>query len=354
MILLSAVVNLGLKGISNKINFPTKAYHIMAHQVICLSLQKNGVNVLEAWDILSKANCFSGITFQKFTMMINFMLEHEYLRKVDELLVVGEECEKKYLGANWRKLFAVFDGSPMYDVWEEKKHIGTLDAAFVDALNIPFLFVLGGIEWEAYKIKPESREIFARKTKIGDAPKWVVYGGQQVPYETAKEAGKILFGNEKINFLNDEAEACILSLREKIKSINWTDQNWVINLLNKNKVEIWTFAGDRINKTLSKLLTISGIGLATSSYQKVEVRKKEDNELKLDTLIHEFLNKLKLMDRQTFYLFEKQLLEEIKLAKFSKFTMLLHEELWHETVAEQTFDMEGLVAEIKNENILII
>jgi len=347
LILLTAVVNLGLRGISDKINFPLKAYHILAHQLICLSLQNNGIKMDKAWDILSTSHCYSNITFEKFKVLIDFMFERKYLRKVDELLIVGEECEQNFLGANWRKLFAVFDSSFMYDVWDEKKHIGTLDAAFVEALEIPFFFVLGGIEWEAVKIKHETRELFVRKTEIGDAPKWIVYGGTEVPYETAKEVGKILFGNESIKFLNKEAEECILSKIEKLRFINWSEEIWPIILLNNNKAEIWTFAGDRINKTLAKLLTLSGVGLATSSYQRIEVRRKKKDETKLDASISEFLRKLKSINEESFKYYEAKLLEEVRTTKVSKFTKLLPETLWREAIAEQIFDLKGLIEEIK-------
>ena len=351
LILLTAVVSLGLKGISDKINFPTKAYHIMAHQIICLSLQNNGITVQKAWDILSAAYCYSNITFEKFKTLIDYMIEREYLRNVDELLIVGRVCEKNFLGANWRKLFAVFDSSFMYDVWSEKKHIGTLDASFVEALDIPFFFVLGGIEWEAVKVKYESRELFVRKTEIGDAPKWIVYGGQEIPYETAKEAGEILFGNERINFLTNEAGECISSKREKLKFINWSENIWRIVLLNDNKAEIWTFAGDRINKTLAKLITLSGVGMATSSYQRVEVRRRKNDETKLDIVISEFLNKLKSINEGSFKYFATKLLEEVRTTKVSKFSKLLPEALWCEAVAEQTFDLRGLVEKIKNKKL---
>jgi len=353
LILLTAVVSLGLKGISDKINFPTKAYHILAHQLICLSLQNNGIRIDKAWDILSQAHCYSKIPFEKYKTLIQYMFECKYLREVDGLLIVGEECEKNFLGANWRKLFAVFESSFMYDVWSEKKHIGTLDASFVEALEIPFFFVLGGIEWEAIKIKHESRELFVRKTEIGEAPKWVVYGGQNVSYETAQEAGRILFGNERINFFNNEAEECLSSKREKLKFINWSEDIWRVVSLNDNKAEIWTFAGDRINKTLAKLITLSGIGIATSSYRRIEIRRKKKDEANIVTLISDFINKLKATNEESFKNFENILLEEVRTTKVSKFSKLLPENLWREAVAEQVFDLGGLIEEIRSKNLLL-
>ena len=61
LLILTAVVNLGLRGESEAVCFPRKAFHILAHQIICLSLQNHGVTRDEIWNTFSGAYCFSGI-----------------------------------------------------------------------------------------------------------------------------------------------------------------------------------------------------------------------------------------------------------------------------------------------------
>jgi len=354
LILLAAVVSLGQKGISEAINLPTKAFHLLAHQLICLSLQNNGIYPNSAWEILSKAHSFSNISREQFNELIEFMLEKKYLRNVDGLLIVGEKGEKNFLGSNWRRLFAVFDSGPMYDVWDEKKHVGTLDSAFVEALETPFLFVLGGIEWEACKVKTESREVFVKKAKAGEAPKWVAFSGFDVPCETAKEAGRILFGTEMLNYLNSEAQEGVISARNKLKRLRWAEDNWVILKSNYGKAEIWTFAGDRINRTLAKLLTHSGIGIATSSYHSISIKKAVKDQNKLNEIILAFLNKIKAIDRSSIHKLEYKLSEEMRLAVFSKFVKCLPDNLWYEALAERIFDFDGLITELKSNKIELI
>ncbi len=351
LVLLTAVVSLGLRGISENIHFPTRAYHILAHQLMCLSLQNNGIYPGKAWEILSKAYCFSNITQQKFVELVESMLSSEYFREVDGLLVVGDKGEKTFLGSNWRRLFAVFDSAPMYDVWDERKHVGTLDSAFVEALETPFLFVLGGIEWEAFKVKTESREVFAKKTETGQAPKWFAFSGLDVPYETAKEAGRIIFGNEIPHYLDTEAREGIKSAKNKLKNIGWSDDKWVILTSDYGNAEIWTFAGDRINRTLAKLLTHSGIGVATSGYQNITIKKAVEDRNKLNNTIQEFLRKLQFISKDSIYNLENELSGEVRLAVFSKFVKCLPENLWYEALAERVFDFNGLLQEIKSISI---
>jgi len=334
--------------------FRSRAFHLLAHQLICLSLQNNGIYPNSAWIILSKAHCFSNIKPEEFKELTNFMIEQKYFRDVDGLLIVGEETEKNFLSSNWRRLFAVFESGPMYNVWDEKKHVGTLDSAFVEALEIPFLFVLGGIEWEAYKIKAESRDLFAKKTKAGEAPKWVTFSGFDVPIETAKEAGRILFSSETPNYLNQEAQESITSTQNKFKKILWSEDRWVISFSSDVGAEIWTFAGDRINRTLSKLITHSGIANSTSSYQKITLKKVRDNKLTLKERILILLNDIKTTDVNTIHNLENKLFDEIRLSLFSKFARCLPESLWYKALAERIFDFEGLVKELNTKRIEII
>ena len=43
LVLLTGVVSLGLKGVSESLFFPRKSFHILAHQLICLCLQSYGI-----------------------------------------------------------------------------------------------------------------------------------------------------------------------------------------------------------------------------------------------------------------------------------------------------------------------
>ena len=59
--------------------------------------------------------------------------------------------------AGGRNLFAVFETGPMYEVFEGRNHVGSLDSGFVETLckEMPFFFVLAGILWKAEKVNLE-------------------------------------------------------------------------------------------------------------------------------------------------------------------------------------------------------
>jgi ATP-dependent Lhr-like helicase len=353
LILLCGVVSLGFKGLSEKLFFPQKAFHILAHQLICICLQNNGINAGLAWSILSNSYCFSQISESQFNELIDFMINNQYLRDVDGELVIGELSEKIFLGANWQKLFAVFSSGPLYEVFNEKNHVGNLDCAFVESMEVPFYFVLGGIEWEAYNIKPDSHIVFAKKTKVGNAPRWNAFHGSEVPIETAKEVGRLLFSNLTPSFLKGDAIECFHLEQLKVVNQSWDESLWIfINDLHESK--ILTFAGDKINRTLAKLINILEIGKATSNYQSINIKTNlVDKNLNVNTLIA-FLTKLKSESFSSQNIYLNKIIDNTSPIFFSKFGRCLPDNLISTTIAERSYDLNGLIHEIQKVKIKIL
>lgn len=352
LVLLSGVVRLGLNSISENLKFPQKALHILAHQLICLSLQNNGISSDQAWKILTGAYCFSHIKESQFHDLVSFMIKNDFFRDVDGDLIVGEATEKYFLGSNWQKLFAVFETGPLYEVYNEKKHVGNLDSAFVESLEVPFLFVLGGLEWEAYKVKTDSHQVFARKTEAGNAPRWVTFHGFDVPYEVAKEVGRVLFSANVPAYLDDNAKSCFKSAQLQVKKLNWNEGTWVA-VVSSFEIKIWTFAGDKINRTLSKILCTFGLGRSASNYKSITIKSnKHIQTLNWEDILN-LIYELKSSPLEKSNKFVDKLKEQIKLIYFSKFARCLNDNLLSEVLIERSFDYEGLISEIQNNEIQV-
>lgn len=280
------------------------------------------------------------------------MIDNDFLRMVDNEIVIGEKGENAFLSSNWRKLFAVFESAPMYDVYDGKKHIGTLDSCFVESLDTPFLFVLGGIEWEAYNVKTESRLVLAKKTVSGKIPKWFTFHGLDVPFETAQEVGRLLFSNSKPKFLNKEAEECLISEREKVKGIDFEIGKWII-IISAGNLEIWTFAGDKINRTLSKIITGLDLGNACSSYKTITVKTKISNITAIKDVLLKLFSELRSDSLKITSQASQLLINSLRLTTFSKFSKCLPDNLCAEALSERVFDYRGLVREVKSNKIEI-
>lgn len=337
---MAAVMSLGVERKSEALRLPRKAYHMVAHQLLCLSLQTHGLDADVAWDLISRVHCFSGIDRKSYDYLVRHMIEQKYLRDVDGVLVVGEETERIFLPANWRRLFAVFDSAPMYEVHEHRGQVGTLDAGFVEGMELPFHFVLGGRLWLAKAIDSDARIVRAERSSAAEAPKWTTFGGPNIPIETAQEAGRLLHGATLPEFLDDEARETFRQLQTIAAEDGWTEQNISVDASAGGQATITTFAGDAINRTLAKFLTASGLGKATASYRSVELKNSPIGGHELKRNILERLRALPSAEE-----LEQLLLQSNSnhLWMFSPYARCLPGELWAAALSERTVDVEGCV-----------
>ncbi|GAB2678175.1 DEAD/DEAH box helicase [Flavihumibacter cheonanensis] len=346
LLLLIASVNLGLKGISENVLFPKKAFHILAHQIICLTLQKQGITPDKSWEILKNAYCFSSISRSEFDELIANMIQTDYLRKVGaDLLVTGDQTEAEFLKMNYRRLFAIFDSGPMYEVVNGKNVIGTLDIAFAKTLTAPFVFILGGKEWQAKEIDHEMQRIKAVENKSGIAPKWVTYHGSDVPYEVAQEVGRILHSQEELYFLDRDAKLVLKHFRNSVSDIGWQPGTWVIQDSEEGlNTILWTYCGDKINRAIAKMaLVLEGVELRVT-YQYLSL-EKENNREYFDW--QQFIEKLKTLTEEEMTNLTKN---HVKASWFSKFSNCLSEDIARKTIIERSMDYQGLFIKLNKIN----
>ena len=342
LLLLTATVNLGLAGCCEALLLPRRAFHLLAHQLLCLALQSHGISRRRAWATLAGAHCFSRITEPEVDQLIEHMVDQDYLRLVDGDLVVGEATEKAYLHSNWRRLFAVFDSAPLYEVLHGRLQVGTLDAKFVEGVEHPFYFVLGGKLWRAGRVDPSSHRVHAHPSDDGQAPSWVNFGGPGVPFETAQEVGRLLHTDEVPDFLDADAREALRGLQVGCAGDGWQPGKTLCSVSASGKVRLVTYAGDRINRTLARLLSLEGLGKATASYAEVGVQGRPSDRESVSREVERVLRDLR-SGRWS----EPSLAQALETSQsrwpFSPFARCLPATLWASALVEQTLDPKGLL-----------
>lgn len=343
LMLLTGSVSLGIKRISESILLPTKAFHILAHQVICFSLQNMGATADQIWNVLSKAFCFSGITRQEFDSLIAHMLQEDYLRRENNgVLLAGPETEVKFLRANWRRLFAIFDSGPMYNVVDGKKVIGTLDTSFVLMQQLPFVFVLGGQEWDAIKIDHEVQQVSVKKNVTGLPPKWRTLGNFDVPFELAQEIGRILQSDETPDFLDLQAQQILRAERSFYRELGWQEDKWIVQISEESGIlYLWTFAGDKINRCINTFLFSQMEADIESDYKRICI-----NIAKTSFLVKDVCSLIAKMKFQSVSDINYHIEQKVGTKWISKFSDCLPEQLAKKTIIEKGMDLPGTVREL--------
>lgn len=350
--LLAGCVNLGLKRVSEKILFPKKAFHILAHQIICICLQKLGAIREEIWKIVSRASCFSGISYEEYETLINYMLEKEYLRTAGQgVLVTGKLTEEQFLRANWKRLFAIFDTGPMYNVVDGKKVIGTLDSGFVQTLQLPFVFVLGGQEWISLNIDHEMQQVKVQKNTTGEAPRWKALSNYDIPIELAQEVGRLLMSDEQLDFLDNKAKGAIKNQRNVYFGLQWTQRKWILECtLDNTELFLWNFAGDKVNRLLSILLEEKCGQRPAYDFRRIKIASEKDNRFSADDLI-QWLGEIR---NTPFSELEKVTWNLMVVKWFSKFSECLPDDLAKKAIQERTTDIEEMLAQINSVELVVV
>lgn len=344
LVLLVGCIHLGLKRNSEAILFPNMAFHILAHQIICFCLQNEGATQQQIWAVVSKASCFSKITYIEFELLVNYMVEEDFLRVINgNVLLTSKKCEEAFLRANWKRLFAIFDTGPMYNVVDGKKIVGTLDSGFARSQQLPFIFVLGGQEWNALKIDHELQQIVVQKNETGIAPKWRAFGSNDVPFELAQEIGDLLMGNDVLEFLDVPAQQIFSAQRNVYKHIGWKKRCWVMDVSDESeKVYLWNFAGDKINRCLQTYLLSRIEGDITYDYKMLVIEVK-NAEKSVKEQVYDLIVALRNKTEQEIM---SHIEEKIQVKWFSKFSECVPEKLAKRSIIEKGMDLAGVMREL--------
>jgi ATP-dependent Lhr-like helicase len=349
LVLLAACVNLGLKRVSENILFPKKAFHILAHQIICLCLQKLGTTADEIWNTIRDAYCFSGIERDEVDQLIQFMIKEDFLRIAGrDVLITSNKTEEEFLRMNWQRLFAIFETGPMYNVVDGKKIIGTLDSSFARNQKLPFVFVLGGQEWNTVKLDHELQQVRVEKNKTGVAPKWKALASHDIPFELAQDVGQLLMNDDQLNFLDSEAKKVLQRQRNIYRQIGWTKEKWILASEDaEGQLYLWTFCGDKINRATALLFEKYFGDEPEYDFRNIRLRRSKNKTLGKEEVLG-WLSNLKQTNESQL---ENEMLAAIDVKWFSKFSQCLPDQLAKKTILEKAVDLQGLKRELDKVNI---
>lgn len=349
LVLLTACVSLGLKRVSENILFPKKAFHILAHQTICLCLQKLGTTADEIWNTVKDAYCFSEIKRDEFDRLIQYMIKEDFLREAGRgALITSNKTEEEFLRMNWQRLFAIFETGPMYNVVDGKKIIGTLDSSFARNQKLPFVFVLGGQEWNTLKLNHELQRVRVEKNKTGIAPKWKALASHDIPFELAQEVGRLLMNDNQLEFLDEEAKKVLQRQRNIYQEIGWSKEQWILASEDEeSQLYLWTFCGDKINRAIALQFENDFGDEPEYDFRNIRLRGSKNNRL----IKEEILGWLSNVKQRNESELENEMLGIIDVKWFSKFSECLPEQLAKKTILEKAVDLQGMKRALNKVNI---
>lgn len=248
----AALVRLFREGFIESVTPPTNAYHLLAHQIMALSVQvEGGIAVADWWAWVSAATPFRDITEAERQALLAHMLKEDILHESAGRLVLGEKGEKRYGWRNFSELYAVFSTPKTLKVLWGSSEIGSIDVVFAQQEQVANLsFVLGARAWRAVEIDWDEGFVRVEPMPTTNLARW--QGRPQfLSPELCKAMRAILVGDDMSDDWSQRARVKMTEVRAEYGLSN----DLLLDLVPDSQgVRLWTFAGGQANNLLAKTL----------------------------------------------------------------------------------------------------
>ena len=250
-----------------------KPYDILVHQALSITKGHSGIRLTELINQLKENAAFKQIELSEIDEILNHLIEIDFLEKLQHEVIIGVEGEKV---VNSRDFYSVFKTEENFKVVNAGNTIGEIPFSpqIIEDENI----LLSAKIWKIKFVDHKAKKIEVIPTKDGKKP--MFFGGGATIHQRIREKMfEVLYSKTDYDFLDqpscDETEI----LRKDFSVFNITDLQSERPLLTAEKhLQLFTFTGTRINRTIQLLLNIAGIKNTlddSSSSFDIEVPKQE-------------------------------------------------------------------------------
>jgi len=245
-----AIVELARSGWVESVPIQNRAWAVLVHQLLALTLQFGAISPERCWEQLSLVPDFAGISRDEFEFLIEHMIQTDYLFVSGGLLSMGNKAEQVFGRRNFMELYAVFSSPVFYRVKTEAGYeIGALEQSFVDTLvSEVSAFLLGGRAWTVVQISHEERSVRVIPAPRGKKPSWGGFAPQLLGFEICQKIAEILKAQAPISYIEELAQDALSERRADLGQL-LTQAQFNIQI-DSEQATWWTFAGGSINNTL--------------------------------------------------------------------------------------------------------
>ena len=336
LVLSIAIVNLAIKKWVEDVYISNKAYDILFHQIITSSLAENGADIDKIFKILGKVYSFSGISYEKYIGLIDFMVKKQILYQDKKRVFLGDIGQQIFGKMNYMDLYSTFETPPEFTVNNKGKSIGTIEAWFVKALGEKFNFILGGRCWETVKIDEKKFIVYVEPSQVAEPPKWIS-GGKMLSFTLSQEYFEILTSSQDIQFLNVQEKDVLESYRKEQQALG-LEKNSILVEEKNTEWNFYSYFGDKLNYTLGNTICLldDRLELKGVSWKGFNI-KKNKSEVTLEE-IRGFVEKM--LSTEGFFSedIKDQLKEKLPDISFSKYQKYLPLDLKREMLFDYLYD----------------
>lgn len=250
-----------------------KPYDILVHQALSITKGHSGIRLTELINQLQENAAFKQIELSEIDEILKHLIEIDFLEKLQHEVIIGVEGEKV---VNSRDFYSVFKTEENFKVVNAGNTIGEIPFSpqIIEDENI----LLSAKIWKIKFVDHKAKKIEVIPTKDGKKP--MFFGGGATIHQRIREKMfEVLYSKTDYDFLDQPSCDEIEILRKDFSVFNIQNLQIDRPLLSAEKhLQLFTFTGTRINRTIQLLLNISGIKNILddpSSSFDIEVSKQE-------------------------------------------------------------------------------
>ncbi|MGA3124606.1 MAG: DEAD/DEAH box helicase [Polyangiaceae bacterium] len=247
-----ALLRLAEAGWVEDVRPASQAMHVLAHQVMALILQEDGISRHRLLPWVEAAYPFSSVRPERFHELVDTMIERGILYEADGLLSLGQRGEKLYGRKNFFELYAVFTAPPIMRVQHGKEDVGHIQALFVsmhDKNAGPLCFRLAGRAWEVGQVDWSKGVLHVKPAEHGRVPSWLGLPGTLSTQLCQSMRDVLIREGSEDGWL---AHGAALELKELRGSYSEVLEDGTAPLEDQTDGVTWhTFAGGAVNRLLA-------------------------------------------------------------------------------------------------------
>ncbi len=250
-----------------------KPYDILVHQALSITKGHSGILLTELIKQLKENSAFTSIEELEIEEILLHLIKIDFLEKLQNEVIIGVDGEKV---VNSREFYSVFKTEENFKVVNAGNSIGEIPFSpqIIEDENI----LLSAKIWKIKFVDHKAKKIEVIPAKDGKKP--MFSGGGAVVHQKIREMMfEILYSKEEYDFLDEPSFDEIEIMRKDFAVFNIKNMQSERPLLTAEKhLQLFTFTGTRINRTIQLLLNIAEIknklDESSSSFD-IEVPKQE-------------------------------------------------------------------------------
>lgn len=250
-----------------------KPYDILVHQALSITKGHSGILLIELIKQLKENSAFNLIEQSEIEEILQYLIEIDFLEKLQHDVIIGVDGEKV---VNSREFYSVFKTEENFKVVNAGNTIGEIPFSpqIIEDENI----LLSAKIWKIKFVDHKAKKIEVIPAKDGKKP--MFFGGGAVVHQKIREKMfEVLYSKTEYDFLDEPSFDEIEMMRKDYAVFDIKDLQSERPLLTAEKhLQLFTFTGTRINRTIQLLLNIAGIKNTlddSSSSFDIEVPKQE-------------------------------------------------------------------------------